>query len=373
MASKTHKRGGVVDKFNLMGEITRDPRATPGAVSVLWKLLDFYRADKGFAWVSLAKLAELARVSYNTADRSVALLEQLDFLLPRESGKGRKTNRYIPNFDKCSTPTGEGTTAENGVCSTPTGGGTENRSTPTGGSVVPPPVERSTPTGGVQDLLSSGYRPEVREREGDDTPPASGGGRAAPTAAEVEAGFERFWAAFPKHTGRAAAEQAYANALIQGVPAVVIEDGARAYAEYETKTGRGPRYFQPAAKWLSEQGWRDDYTLPDKPKRKNGTKPTLAAVVRLLGPDLKKRLKAKGLSDPESDEYLDAAEEWAKELAGPVFGVTDHSGDEYSYLADCFCKWADPTVTPMYPKRDVEDLETMYQQQIAQFLKERTH
>ncbi|NMN02836.1 hypothetical protein [Bifidobacterium panos] len=85
------------------------------------------------------------------------------------------------------------------------------------------------------------------------------------TKTETEAGgFDALWRAYPKHTGKPKAVQAYATAVDAGASPRLLLDAATAYA---AKVGRGEieaRWVPTLANWLANDTWRDHTPEPER-------------------------------------------------------------------------------------------------------------
>lgn len=86
--------------------------------------------------------------------------------------------------------------------------------------------------------------------------------------AQPPAGFDQFWAAWPRKDGRKAALAAWAKA-IRHAPAAVIVAAA---AEYAASPWRPERQFVPhGATWLNGERWADP--PPQPPEQRTGPRP----------------------------------------------------------------------------------------------------
>jgi len=77
-----------------------------------------------------------------------------------------------------------------------------------------------------------------------------------------DAGFEEFWAAYPKRPGnpKKPAKLKYVNARKRSVPHETIMAGVNAYAQ--SRKGEDPKYTKLAETWLSKECWEVDYPAP---------------------------------------------------------------------------------------------------------------
>jgi hypothetical protein len=91
---------------------------------------------------------------------------------------------------------------------------------------------------------------------GTDTKPRAPSKKGANGAArEVAEAFGRFWAAYPKHVGKLAAEKAFAKAL-KLADAEALIAGAKRYAA--ERAGQDPKFTKNPATWLRDGCWTDE-------------------------------------------------------------------------------------------------------------------
>jgi hypothetical protein len=86
---------------------------------------------------------------------------------------------------------------------------------------------------------------------------SSGDRRGAAAAADDGEAFARFWAIYPRHDRRERARQAFARAIKNDDPEVIIER-ARVYALTErarVESGEDPKYTLYAVNWLRDRPW----------------------------------------------------------------------------------------------------------------------
>lgn len=74
----------------------------------------------------------------------------------------------------------------------------------------------------------------------------------------VDADFEEFYAAYPRHVGKEAARRAFVKAVKTKAPAADIIEGARRYAAATAAAGTETRYMAHPATWLNAGRWSDD-------------------------------------------------------------------------------------------------------------------
>jgi hypothetical protein len=81
---------------------------------------------------------------------------------------------------------------------------------------------------------------------------------------ETEAGFEEFWAAYPKRVGgnpKSKAKASYVKAVNKLlVSRLTLVNAAKAYAA--TRVNEDPKYTVMAATWLNQKRWEDDEAAP---------------------------------------------------------------------------------------------------------------
>lgn len=76
--------------------------------------------------------------------------------------------------------------------------------------------------------------------------------------AGVDADFEEFYAAYPRHVGKEAARRAFVKAVKNKAPAADIIEGARRYAAATAAAGTETRFIAHPATWLNAGRWSDD-------------------------------------------------------------------------------------------------------------------
>lgn len=74
----------------------------------------------------------------------------------------------------------------------------------------------------------------------------------------VDAYFEEFYAAYPRHVGKEAARRAFVKAVKNKAPAADIIEGARRYAAATAAAGTETRFIAHPATWLNAGRWSDD-------------------------------------------------------------------------------------------------------------------
>lgn len=74
----------------------------------------------------------------------------------------------------------------------------------------------------------------------------------------VDADFEEFYAAYPRHVGKEAARRAFVKAVKNKAKASDIVEGARRYAAATAAAGTETRFIAHPATWLNAGRWSDD-------------------------------------------------------------------------------------------------------------------
>lgn len=171
-------------------------------------------------YVGITTLATYARVSYGTARRRLAALEQRGVIhrtaRHREDG-GRSVYDYRLDRD-----------------------------------VLDPPINLR---GGVR-ALGSAEGPAHQDARAE--PPRSEPPRGERDRAEqsmLAAGFDEFWTAYPRHTAKATAVAAWPAAVRSAGSMREVIDGALRYA---ADPNRVPGFTAHAATWLRAERWNDD-------------------------------------------------------------------------------------------------------------------
>lgn len=81
----------------------------------------------------------------------------------------------------------------------------------------------------------------------------------SPAKQAVEAEFERFWQAYPRHTAKGHARTAYTTAIKKANPSVILAAVARYAAQV---AGEDPKFIAHPATWLNGERWSDERPAP---------------------------------------------------------------------------------------------------------------
>lgn len=75
----------------------------------------------------------------------------------------------------------------------------------------------------------------------------------------VDENFDRFWAIYPRKTGKGEARKAWLKAIVLATPDLIIA-GVERYAP--TRIGEDPKYTPLPTTWLNQQRWEDEPETP---------------------------------------------------------------------------------------------------------------
>ena len=203
-------------------ELLRDPTITDRSVR-LYGLLDDYAGTDGRAFPKRATLGESLDCSLDSVDRAVRELIARGWLIRRPQHRddgGNTSNLYVLTAG------------------------------PEGAAPVRPPSRTGAAT------PAAPVRPQEGEPTEGETPPTPQGGRRdRREAQDGDPGWEAFWSAYPRKTGKGAARRAFPAALdkVRGDTSQLV-DAARAYAATITEA----RYACHPATWLRGERWLDE-------------------------------------------------------------------------------------------------------------------
>lgn len=219
----------------ILGDTTLDPTETLLMVG----LADHVNADD-VCWVGIARLAAYARVSYGTARRRLATLEDRG-VIARSQRKRADGGDSVYEYQLL-------------------------RPEPPAQSSQGPP-RNLAPAPRAPGRASPPARPGARAEPPIVEPPS---GEPTPRAESVvlAAGFDRFWTAYPRATAKGDARKAWPAAVkaAGGIEAVVA--GAE---RYRGDPNRDDRFTKHPATWLRAECWADP-PLPPRGDRPNHAK-----------------------------------------------------------------------------------------------------
>lgn len=103
-----------------------------------------------------------------------------------------------------------------------------------------------------------------KDTEKEDTPQPPKGAKAG----KLPAGFEVFWAAYPRKEGKLAAARAFEKALkVLGTPDAAERLQRAAEAFGKACAGKEPQYIPHASTWLNAGRWEDEPLTPADPRQ----------------------------------------------------------------------------------------------------------
>lgn len=222
------------------------PVDNPARLVVLLALADRAADDGTAAWPTVAWLAKRARCSERSVQRYLKDLQEVDGVIrPGDQGllSHLRPDRRQRVWDLVMDASWAPSTGRQVVTPSPThgvtAGASRGDSAGANGVTLLSPEQSFTPYGSET----------VRERS------TARVARGADSPASVD--FEAFWAAYPKHTEKAAARKSWAKA-IKTTDALTVVAGAVRYA---ADPNRDPAFTKHPTTWLNRGCW-DDEALP---------------------------------------------------------------------------------------------------------------
>jgi|MDTC01.1.fsa_nt_gb hypothetical protein len=188
----------------------RQKLSDPTAKLVLIGIADKYNEDRGYAWPSVERLADMADCTRRTVSRKIAMLEEMKLVATVRSPS--QTNQYyLPTMTSCHHDTGV-----MGVMTSDVMG------------VMTPDVPQTV----------------INDSEQKDS---------------IKSAFEDFWGAVPKKVGKKAALEAFKVAR-KNVDADTLKQGIVRYAKKVKADGTPARFIVHPTTWLQQGRWDDDLT-----------------------------------------------------------------------------------------------------------------
>jgi hypothetical protein len=220
------------------------------AVRVAIRIALHLRVSTGRCDPSYTTLATESHVAERSVYRLVALLEQKGWLSIQRT-RGRHSNQYVL-LNPANPMAGlNPAIAETGL----NAANPDSRDNPT------VPNRASNPANMVADKKRRTTKRTTKGKESDSRPcvvsrgfknDTKGKNTSAPNLAEA---FERFWRAYPRKVGRAAAQTAFEHVVERGAEAEVLIEAAARFAVI--RAGEPEKYTPYASRWLREQRWED--------------------------------------------------------------------------------------------------------------------
>ena len=180
----------------------------PTAKLVLLGIADKYNEDRGYAWPSVERLAEMADCTERTVNRKIVMLAELGLVQILRNPP--QTNRYfLPTLTNCHPDTHDRVTL-----------------TPDVGVTLTPSVAQTIENDSEQYI-------------------------------SFKSAFETFWDAVPRKQGKKGAMRAYKTAL-KDTDADTLLTAMKAFAADVKAKGTELRFIPLPATWLNQGRWDDD-------------------------------------------------------------------------------------------------------------------
>lgn len=202
----------------------RQKLSDPTAKLVLIGIADKYNEDRGYAWPSIERLADMADCTQRTVSRKIAFLEEIKLI--QTMRHPTQTNRYfLPYMTSCRDDTGVMSDRTSDVLSDRT-----------------------------SDVIQTVFNDSEQK---DSIKSASERFHDAATKQQIKDGFDRFWEAVPRKVGKKSANQAY-RAALKTVSAEVLIAGMERYAKKMASERTEVRYICHPTTWLQQGRWDDE-------------------------------------------------------------------------------------------------------------------
>lgn len=186
----------------------------PTAKLVLLGIADKYNEDRGYAWPSVQRLAEMADCTERTVNRKISLLADVGLIQILHNPP--QTNRYyLPTLTSCHPDTS--------------------------GQINPDTVGNLTLTPDVRQTIDNN---NINNKD-------------------MINSFELFWKEVPKKVGKKSAMRAYKTAL-KDVESDTLLKQIKAYSERVRVEGTQQQYILHPTTWLNQGRWDDEVAKPDE-------------------------------------------------------------------------------------------------------------
>ena len=192
---------------------------------VLIGICDRYNPDVGYAWPSVAWLADVADCSHRTAQNKIKLLVELGFVTKsyvREGNTNLKNRYRLPLFEGCA----------NGA--------------------------------GVQELVHEGGELSLHEGGADSVHPNN---KNDINNKDIPIWFSKWWENAPKKVGKKASLRAY-RAALKDTDADTLLAGIKAYSAKVKSEQTDEKYICHPVTWLKQGRW-EDVEIAATPKYEN--------------------------------------------------------------------------------------------------------
>lgn len=186
----------------------------PTAKLVLLGIADKYNEDRGYAWPSVQRLADMADCTERTVNRKISLLADVGLIQILHNPP--QTNRYyLPTLTSCHPDT---------IC-----------------QIDPDTPDRVTLTPDVRQTIDNN---NINNKD-------------------MITSFNLFWEAVPKKVGKKSAMRAYKTAL-KDVEADTLLKQIKAYSERVRVEGTQQQYILHPTTWLNQGRWDDEVAKADE-------------------------------------------------------------------------------------------------------------
>lgn len=220
-----------------------DSNLSPMARLVAFVLSMHMNADGGSCWPSTATVGREAGLSEPSARKHLARLVELGWLSRRD--RPGRTSTFQASYPSHETPT----VSQNPYCETPP---PKQESY----EVAPLQVDDATPTTSQNPTPTTSQNPRTSTNSSIEgvtkTPPFE---------------FEPFWLAYPRKVGKPLALKAWAKAICQTTPGVLLA-GCESWAAHWLEAGTEPQFIPHPSTWLNRHQFNDE----PPPVSKRGTR-----------------------------------------------------------------------------------------------------
>lgn len=192
----------------------------PTAKLVLLGIADKYNEDRGYAWPSIGRLAEMADCTERTVNRKIAYLTEIGLVQVLRNPPA-SNHYYLPTLTNCHPDTPDRVTLT--------------------------PDDRVTLTPDVAQTIDNN---NVNDKD------------------MINDAFKRFWDAVPKKVAKKAATTAFKRALKETDAETLIK-GITAYSKMVKDKGVKSDYILHPTTWLNQGRWEDEAPQADSIPHEN--------------------------------------------------------------------------------------------------------
>jgi hypothetical protein len=245
------------------------PSIPHAAFKLAWLLAYRYmNRESQTARPAQGTLARDLNLSIRTVQRLLDILEALGLVIVLGHGPNRASTYWI-DPEKATAVSHIKTTPVSSIDGRIGDNRRQNRRQPVHEKATPVSPQLKKKNQEEEPRVESDSPPPVAARDSKRSPARKTPSARPVTKSELGDSFPEFWAIFPRHAARAAAERAYAAALEHGADVAALIEGARRYAA--ARTGEPERYTAHAATWLRGKRWEDPPPQADRAVLDNAT------------------------------------------------------------------------------------------------------